>query len=70
MDLLQYDSAPGAQAAGEYFTGMTFVTQNTIASDFVSYELELVVTAVPVPAALWLFISGLIALVGFKRSCK
>ncbi len=66
LDLLQFDSAPGPQAAGEYFFGITHVNTDNLA-DFDTYAIDFVVTAVPVPAAVWLFASGLLSLIGFSQ---
>jgi len=67
LDLLQFDSAPGPQGSGLYFTSLSYATSGTTDSDFAAYELELVVSAVPVPAAVWLFGSGLLGLVGLAK---
>ena len=63
-DLLQFDSAPGPQGAGSY----TVQWQEFDGPS--NYEMEFVVSAVPVPAAVWLFGSGLIGLVGVARRKK
>lgn len=67
LDVLQFDSAPGAQDAGLYFTGLSYVASDQTQLYFADYQIELVVTAVPVPAALWLFGSGLIGIAAFAK---
>ena len=58
IDLLQFDSAPGPQYSGFYT--MDVIEAN---GEFVNYQIDFeVVSAVPVPAAIWLFGSGLIGL--------
>lgn len=60
-DLLQFDSAPGPQAAGSY----TVQWQEFDGPS--NYEMQFVVSAVPVPAAFWLMASGLFGLIGFAK---
>ncbi|MDH5766502.1 MAG: VPLPA-CTERM sorting domain-containing protein [Gammaproteobacteria bacterium] len=66
IDLLQFDSAPGPQSAGFYTMHIIEVND-----EFSNYQIDFeVISAVPVPAAVWLFGSGLISLAGFARRKK
>jgi hypothetical protein len=50
---------------GQYFS-MTRQYGSGIADDYL-YEIIIHATVVPVPAAVWLFVSGLVGLLGFRR---
>lgn len=66
LDLLQFDSAPGPQGPGDYFVGVSWVSTGSNL-DYVDYELQLEVAPVPLPAASWLFVSGLAGVFGMMR---
>ena len=64
-------SFSGYLAPGEYtllIDALAYIDSATSATASFDYDLQL--TAVPVPAAVWLFGSGLIGLVGFARRKK
>jgi len=62
IDLLQFDSAPGAQGAGFY------TMQITELNAYADYNINFnVISSVPIPAAFWLFGSGVVCLIGVAR---
>ena len=58
-----YESAVGERRAGLYYVGLNSFPDNVNAD----YEISIVVSAVPLPAAAWLFISAIAGLAGAKR---
>ena len=63
--LYDFDSVP-ILSSGAYSIGVSGGSSGQTSS-IMSYQANIVVSSVPVPAAVWLFGSGLIGLVGFAR---
>jgi len=58
-------SAGGSNAIADAYSTFTAAVD----SDFAGQLDPVGVAAVPVPAAVWFFMSGLIGLIGIKRTC-
>lgn len=61
------DASLGVLGSGNYRLGSYGMRKNGSDPSYLNYKWSMNVSAVPVPAAAWLFGSGLIGLVGFAR---
>lgn len=66
LDLLQFDSAPGVQPAGDYTLGV-FLAALDPDTSVSAWTATFAVTPIPVPAAAWLFAGALGALAWLRR---